>query len=110
MMLTFFAGIMRTTRASSSARSAIDAADGTRATMRGVSRNRLTSSDTMFLYLESRETMMHVAGLLTFTPPPDTPPDHLRRLVDEIRAAPVVHRPWCYKLRTPDLLINPLQA
>jgi WS/DGAT/MGAT family acyltransferase len=75
-----------------------------------VSRNRLTSSDAMFLYLESRETMMHVAGLLTFAPPPDTPPDHLRRLVDEIRAAPVVHRPWSLKLRTPDLLVNPLQA
>ena len=64
----------------------------------------------MFLYLESRETMMHVAGLLTFTPPPDTPPDHLRHLVDEMRAAPVVHRPWSQKLRTPDLLVNPLQA
>lgn len=64
----------------------------------------------MFLYLESRETMMHVAGLLTFAPPPDTPPDHLRRLVDEIRASPVVHRPWSLKLRTPELLTNPLQA
>ncbi|MGZ3439712.1 MAG: WS/DGAT/MGAT family O-acyltransferase [Polyangia bacterium] len=78
--------------------------------MARVSRNRLTSSDTMFLYLESRETMMHVAGLLTFAPAPDTPPDHLRRLVDEMRAAPVVHRPWNLKLRTPDLLVNPLQA
>ncbi|HEX8951120.1 MAG TPA: wax ester/triacylglycerol synthase family O-acyltransferase [Polyangia bacterium] len=75
-----------------------------------MSRHRLTSSDTMFLYLESRETMMHVAGLLTFAPPPDTPPDHLRRLVDEMRASPVVHRPWNLKLRTPDLLVNPLQA
>ncbi len=64
----------------------------------------------MFLYLESRETMMHVAGLLTFAPPPDTPPDHLRRLVDEIRASPIVHRPWNLKLRTPELLVNPLQA
>ncbi|HEX6838637.1 MAG TPA: wax ester/triacylglycerol synthase family O-acyltransferase [Polyangia bacterium] len=75
-----------------------------------MTRQRLTSSDAMFLYLESRETMMHVAGLLTFVPAPDTPPDHLRKLVDEIRAAPVVHRPWNLKLRTPDLLVNPLQA
>jgi WS/DGAT/MGAT family acyltransferase len=75
-----------------------------------MSRQRLTSSDAMFLYLESRETMMHVAGLLTFAPPPDAPPDHLRRLVDEMRVAPVVHRPWNLKLRTPDLLVNPLQA
>ena len=75
-----------------------------------MSRQRLTSSDAMFLYLESRETMMHVAGLLTFAPPPDAPPDHLRRLVDEMRVAPVVHRPWNLKLRTPDLLMNPLQT
>ena len=51
-----------------------------------MSRQRLTSSDAMFLYLESRETMMHVAGLLQFTPPPEMPPDHLRRLVDDARA------------------------
>ena len=75
-----------------------------------MSKHRLTSSDAMFLYLESRETMMHVAGLLTFAPPPDTPPDHLRKLVDEMRVSPVVHRPWNLKLRTPDLLVNPLQA
>jgi WS/DGAT/MGAT family acyltransferase len=54
--------------------------------------------------------MMHVAGLLQFSPPPEAPPDHLRRLVDEIRAAPVVQRPWNLRLRTPELLANPLQA
>jgi WS/DGAT/MGAT family acyltransferase len=75
-----------------------------------VSRSRLTSSDAMFLYLESRETMMHVAGLLQFSPPPEAPPDHLRRLVDEVRATPLVQRPWNLKLRTPDLLVNPLQS
>ena len=66
----------------------------------------------MFLYLESRETMMHVAGLLQFTPPRDAPPDHLRKLVDEIRTlTPAqIQRPWNLKLRTPDLLVNPLQA
>jgi WS/DGAT/MGAT family acyltransferase len=64
----------------------------------------------MFLYAESREIMMHVAGLLPFSPPPDAPPDHLRRLLDEIRAHPAVQPPWSLKLRTPDLLLNPLQA
>ena len=64
----------------------------------------------MFLYLESRETMMHVAGLLQFSPPPDAPSDHLRRLVDELRASPRVQEPWNLKLRTPDLLVNPLQS
>jgi WS/DGAT/MGAT family acyltransferase len=76
-----------------------------------MTRQRLTSSDAMFLYLESRETMMHVAGLLQFTPPPEMPPDHLRRLVDELRhAPPVVQRPWNLKLSSPELLVNPLQS
>ncbi len=64
----------------------------------------------MFLYGESRETMMHVAGLMPFTPAPGTPPDHLRRLMDEIKAGAEVFRPWNFKLRTPDLLWNPLQG
>jgi WS/DGAT/MGAT family acyltransferase len=64
----------------------------------------------MFLALESRETMMHVAGLLQFSPPPGGPPDHLRRMVDELRAAPVVQPPWNLKLRTPELLVQPLQG
>ena len=63
---------------------------------------RLGPSDAMFLYMESRETMMHVAGLLPFSPPPEAPPDHLRRLLDEIRADPGVQPPWSLKLRTPD--------
>jgi WS/DGAT/MGAT family acyltransferase len=71
---------------------------------------RLTPSDAMFLYGESRETMMHVAGLLQFSPPPDADPDHLRHLMDEVRERPPVHRPWNMRLRTPDLLANPLQA
>jgi len=72
---------------------------------------RLSPSDAMFLYAESREQMMHVAGLLEFTPAPDTKPDHLRRLMDEIRAggSPAAS-PWNTRLRTPDLLWNPLQA
>jgi WS/DGAT/MGAT family acyltransferase len=71
---------------------------------------RLSPSDALFLYGESREMMMHVAGLMPFTPAPDTPPDHLRRLMDEVRNRPEVHPPWNLKLRTPDLLWNPLQA
>jgi WS/DGAT/MGAT family acyltransferase len=64
----------------------------------------------MFLYGESRETMMHVAGLLPFSPPPDAKKDHLRLLMDEIREAPKAFAPWNLKLKTPDLLVNPLQA
>src|SRR5215468_11076547 len=64
----------------------------------------------MFLYGESREQMMHVAGLMPFTPAPDSPPDLLRGLMDELRGPPPVCSPWNLKLRTPDLLWNPLQA
>ncbi len=71
---------------------------------------RLTPSDAMFLYSESREQMMHVAGLMPFSPAPDSPPDLLRQLMDELRGSPPVCSPWNLKLATPDLLWNPLQA
>ena len=34
---------------------------------------RLSPSDVLFLYSESRETMNHVASMLPFTPPTDAP-------------------------------------
>jgi WS/DGAT/MGAT family acyltransferase len=71
---------------------------------------RLTPSDTMFLYGESREQMMHVAGLMPFTPAPDAPPDQLRRLFDELRDGPAVQAPWNLKLKHPDRLWSPLQS
>jgi len=71
---------------------------------------RLSPSDAMFLLGESREQMMHVAGLLTFTAPEDAPPDQMRSLMDEIRAGAAVYRPWNQRLRTPDFLWNPLQG
>ena len=39
----------------------------------------------MFLYGETREVMMHVAGLMPFSPPPDWTGDEMRLLMDEIR-------------------------
>ena len=71
---------------------------------------RLSPSDTMFLYGESREQMMHVAGMMPFTPAPDSPPEYLREVMDELRAGAMVHAPWNQKLSTPDLLWNPLQS
>ena len=62
---------------------------------------RLSPSDSMFLYGESRETMMHVAGMLPFSPAPGSKPDHLRDLMDEIREAPV-YSPW--NLRATELV------
>jgi WS/DGAT/MGAT family acyltransferase len=64
----------------------------------------------MFLYGESREQMMHVAGMMPFTPAPDSSPDHMRELMNELRVGAAVQSPWNLKLRTPDLLWNPLQS
>lgn len=64
----------------------------------------------MFLYGESREMMMHVAGMMPFSPPPDAPPDYMRSLMDEIRAGVPVYRPFTMRLRSPEMLKNPLQA
>ena len=64
----------------------------------------------MFLYGESRETMFHVAGMMPFSPPRDAPRDFMRALMDEIRAGVAVHRPWNLRLRTPEILRNPLQT
>ncbi len=71
---------------------------------------RLSPSDAMFLYAESREQMMHVAGMMLFDEAPGTPPDHLRHLMDEVRAGLPVHAPFNRRLRTPDFLWNPLQG
>ncbi len=70
---------------------------------------RLTPSDTMFLYGESREQMMHVAAMMPFSALPGGHHDTLRDLMQEIRDAKV-ERPWNMRLRTPDFLWNPLQA
>ncbi|MCB0220582.1 MAG: wax ester/triacylglycerol synthase family O-acyltransferase [Chrysiogenetes bacterium] len=67
----------------------------------------LTPSDAMFLYGESRETMMHVASLLIFSRPEDAAPDYLREVLDEIRDCCDVQPPWNLKLKTPDFLMNP---
>ncbi|MEW5849071.1 MAG: wax ester/triacylglycerol synthase family O-acyltransferase [Myxococcota bacterium] len=75
-----------------------------------MTRRKLGALDTLFLQLESRETMMHVAGLLPFTPPPDAPPDFLLKLGLELREARQVCSPWNLKLSSPELLQNPLQS
>src|SRR5215470_528986 len=71
---------------------------------------RLPVTDAMFRYAETRETMLHVASVLPFTPPPDAPPDHLRDLVEDIRAHRTLQPPWNLRLRHPDFLWHPLQA
>jgi diacylglycerol O-acyltransferase / wax synthase len=66
--------------------------------------------DALFLATESRESMMHVGGLLVFSPPSDAAPGFLRVLADQWRDAPHVEPPWNLRLRRPELLKNPLNA
>src|SRR5262249_22542887 len=68
-------------------------------TARIMKAGRLPITDAMFLYGEDRDTMLHVASLMPFTPPPDAAPDALRRLVDELRATHDLKPPWNLKLR-----------
>jgi diacylglycerol O-acyltransferase len=64
--------------------------------------------DSLFLYGESPSTMMHVAGLLRFSPAA-TPTD-LRELVEQARSDPVVRSPWDRKLRHAAAFTTPFQA
>jgi WS/DGAT/MGAT family acyltransferase len=73
-------------------------------------RRSLNALDLTFLAGESREMMMHVGALLTFSPPKEGRIDFHRHLRDELRSGLAVHPPWNLKLRHPDLLASPLQA
>ena len=64
--------------------------------------------DALFLAAETRESMMHVGGLLVFTPPPDAPSGFLRAVADGLRDQPAVQPPWNLELKRPDMLKNPL--
>src|SRR5262245_8811166 len=77
---------------------------------RVVAAKKLGLLDAMFLALESRESMMHVGGLLILTPPKDAPPDSLRAVVEHLWKAKDVQRPSSLKLKHPDFLSNPLQG
>lgn len=68
---------------------------------------RLTPNDSMFLYGESPETMMHVASLCPFRPPRDVPPHFLRDLLEEVADTTTLQPPWNYKLRHPRFLKHP---
>jgi WS/DGAT/MGAT family acyltransferase len=71
---------------------------------------RLGLLDTLFLYGERPDTMMHVASLMPFQPPPDASPSFLRDLVRDARSDPVIEPPWNRKLRFPRLVATPVQS
>jgi len=61
---------------------------------RGVSIVQISPLDAVWLLLESRETPMHVGGLLEFTLPRGAPPDYLRRQLERMRSARTLPPPW----------------
>lgn len=70
-------------------------------------KRRVPPADAMFLYGESPETKMHVAGLMYFSPPAGAGPEFVQNLHAELQAAPI-EAPWNLKLTTPRWLKNPL--
>ncbi len=71
---------------------------------------RLNPLDWTFLAAETRESMMHIGSLMSFTPPPDASPDFLRALMDQVRHDTTIYQPWNLKLRHPQLLSSPTQG
>lgn len=63
----------------------------------------LNPLDASWLMVESRETPMHVGGLLRFSLPADAPPDFLRKLMIEFRHTRKFSPPWNQRLRAPSL-------
>jgi len=63
-----------------------------------MSSKRLSVLDAVFLHLETKETPMHVASLMTFKLPDDAPRDFVRSLVQAYRAPVPLSRPWNVKL------------
>lgn len=70
----------------------------------------LNPIDRSFLLLESRLTMMHVAGLMPFRLPEGEVEDVLRTVHEELRNTETVQPPWHYRLRSPGFVNNPFQA
>jgi diacylglycerol O-acyltransferase / wax synthase len=68
----------------------------------------LSLVDSLFLYGETRQTMMHVASMSPYTPP-DGDTDLPRRMVDQLRAARSVESPWNLKLAHPRVRFHPRQ-
>jgi diacylglycerol O-acyltransferase / wax synthase len=68
---------------------------------------RLNPLDASWLYTESRETPMHVGGLMPFKIPDDAPPDYLRQMMAEFRQHKHFAPPWNRKLAS-TVLKNPV--
>lgn len=63
----------------------------------------------VFLAADSPRTMLHVAALLRFSPPPSPSPRYLADLADEVRAELAVASPWNLKLARPRVRLGVTQ-
>lgn len=63
----------------------------------------LNPLDISWLMVESRDTPMHVGGLISFSLPDDAPADFLRQLLADFRSCSDVVAPWNHRLRRPGL-------
>jgi diacylglycerol O-acyltransferase / wax synthase len=70
----------------------------------------LTALDRSFLAAEGRDVMMHVGGLLEFSPPPGKTLGFYGKLREEVALVKEVEPPFNRQLLHPDLLGSPLQA
>ena len=59
----------------------------------------LNPLDASWIQVESRDTPMHIAGLLPFSLPADAPPDFLNSLMADLRAHHDFEPPWNLRLR-----------
>ncbi|GAC1632990.1 MAG: wax ester/triacylglycerol synthase family O-acyltransferase [Nevskia sp.] len=64
---------------------------------------RLKPLDASWLYVESRDTPMHVAGLNIFSLPKHAKPDFLRNLVAQVKEAKAFVAPWNLRLKASPL-------
>ena len=60
--------------------------------------------DAVWLELESRDTPMHVGGLLEFTLPKDAPADYLKQMFERMRSVRTIPPPWNLRLVEPPLI------
>ncbi len=64
---------------------------------------RLNPLDASWLLVESRDTPMHVAGLMPFSMPEDAPEEFLQHLMSDLRGSETFVAPWNYRLQMPGL-------
>lgn len=64
---------------------------------------RLNPMDASWLYVESHDTPMHVAGLMIFELPKDAPPDFFQQMFADFRKHREFYPPWNRRLLSPRL-------